>query len=159
MKKFKVIFGLIIVVILVLIMFFTKNNNNFEDNIDEVNDNVETIVKQENTTKNVAIVGTKNLIINANTKDVEVNFVNPIENEGLYYQTFELRLLNDEETGYEVLYKSDMVEPGREINEITLAREIEKGEYDAILYVQPYRMDEEKTPTNDAKIKIKLIAE
>lgn len=107
--------------------------------------------------KNVAIPGWGSLTIPANQTEVTVDFKNPEENEGLYYLTFELRILNNSEQGYEVLYTSGLVEPGLYIQNITLARELEKGTYDAVVHVQPYRMDENKTPTNNADMQTKLI--
>lgn len=106
---------------------------------------------------NVAIPGWGSITIPANQKNVTVNFNNPKENEGFYYLTFELRILNDSEQGYEVLYTSGLVEPGLYIQNITLSRALEKGSYDAVIHVQPYRMDENKTPTNNADMKTNLI--
>lgn len=158
-KNIKIIIIFIIALISIILLVFLPNKENVIENNNVYNSgDVEESINNNKEFKNVAILGMRNITMKANTKDINVNFINPIENEGLYYQTFELRLLNDSEEGYEILYQSDMVKPGEEIKEITLSREIEKGEYDAIYYVQPYRMDVEKTPTNDAKIKIKIIA-
>lgn len=159
MKKIKlVVIGIIILTVCISLTVLLLNGkvNNEENNIVETNKN-SVSVNGQNNTKNVAIVGIRSLIINANTKDIKINLKNPIENEGLYYQTFEIRLLNANEEGYEVLYKSDMIKPGEEINEIMLSRGLSQGEYDAILYVQPYHMNEQKTPTSDAKIKFKIV--
>ena len=108
-------------------------------------------------TPNVAIPGWGAINIPANQTNVTVNFYNPKENEGLYYLTFELRLLNDSEQGYEVLYTSGLVEPSLHIQNITLSRPLKKGTYDAVIHVQPYRMDESKSPTNNADMKTSLI--
>lgn len=58
--------------------------------------------------------------------------------------------------GYEVLYKSGLVEAGNHIQKITLSRGLAEGTYDAIIFVQPYRMDG-ITPTNNAETKTQLI--
>lgn len=108
-------------------------------------------------TQGVAIPGWGSITIPANTTNVTVDFMNPEENTGFYYLTFELRLLKDNKEDYEVLYKSGLVEPGLHIQNITLSRSLVAGEYDAIIHVQPYRMDEAKTPTNNADMKTKLI--
>lgn len=105
----------------------------------------------------VVIAGRESMTIPANKKEVVVDFFNPEENEQLYYLTFELRLCNNNGEDYEVLYTSGLVEPGKYINRITLSRELEKGEYEAVVHVQPYRMNEEKTLTNNADMRIKLI--
>ena len=88
---------------------------------------------------------------------MEVNFHNPSANEGRFYLTFELRIPNDSEQGYEVLYSSGLVLPGMTILEIEMTRGLEAGVYNAVLHVQPYRMDEDLTPVNNADLKIALV--
>ncbi len=105
----------------------------------------------------VAIPGWSTITIPANTKEVTVDFMNPIENKDLYYLTFELRLIDNSKIGYEVLYKSGLVEPGLHIQKINLSKGLAVGEYEAIVHVQPYRMDVNQTPTNNADMKTKLI--
>lgn len=112
---------------------------------------------ENNSTPNVAIPGWGSLTIPANKTNVTVDFNNPEENEGLYYLTFELRLLDDSEQGYEVLYTSGLIEPGLHIQNINLTRGLSEGTYDAVIHVQPYRMDENKTSTNNADMKTKII--
>jgi hypothetical protein len=106
----------------------------------------------------VAIPGWGTIVIPANkSENIVVDFYNPELNDGLYYLTFELRIADDSEQGYEVIYKSGLVEPGKHIQKISLTRGLEPGTYDAFIYVQPYRMDEYKTPTNNANLKTELI--
>ena len=107
----------------------------------------------------VVIAGWESVTVPANRKEVEVDFFNPKENTRLYYLTFELRLYSNNGQDYEVLYTSGLVEPGKHINRITLSRELEKGVYEAVIHVQPYRMNEEKTITNNADMRIKLIVD
>ena len=107
----------------------------------------------------VVIAGWESMTFLADTKEAAVDFRNPEENAGLYYLTFEIRLYDDSGRDYEVLYTSGLVEPGKRIDRITLPRELEKGVYDAVVHVQPYRMDEEKTQTNNVDMRIKLIVD
>ena len=107
--------------------------------------------------QDVAISGRRSITIPANKKEIIVDFYNPKENEGAYYLTFELRLWDDSKQGYEVLYTSGLLEPGKHIEQITLSRTLEKGTYDAVVHIQPYRMNDEKTLTNNADIKTRLI--
>ena len=113
--------------------------------------------KEETPSRGVAIPGWGSITIPANTKTVQVKFDNPDANKDAYYLTFELRLANSSEKGYEVLYKSQLVPPGQCIQNIELSRALVAGEYDAVVHVQPYKMDEAKTPTNNADMKTKLI--
>lgn len=100
----------------------------------------------------IAIPGWGSISIPADETEVAVDFPNPEANAGRYYLTFQLRL---KETG-EVLYTSGLVEPGLHIQKITLSRPLEAGTYAAVVHVQPYRMDENQTPTNNANMETTL---
>lgn len=125
-----------------------------------IDSNAESTLPNENgddAEQGVVIFGWASMTIPANQKEVIANFYNPEENSNLYYLTFELRLYSDNAQDYEVLYKSGLVEPGKLINEITLSHELEQGVYDAVIHVQPYRMNEERTRTNNADMIIQLV--
>ena len=107
--------------------------------------------------QDVTIAGIGVVTMSANQKEVTVDFYNPQENKDLFYLTFELRIRDDSPQGYEVLYTSGFVEPGKHIYEIELSRGLKKGVYDAVIHVQPYRMDQEMTRTNNADIVTRLI--
>ncbi len=124
-----------------------------DSNTNDYQSSKESIDKEQG----VSISGRGAITIPANEKEILVDFYNPKENSGLYYLAFELRLYNKSGTKFEVLYTSDLVEPGRHINHITLTHGLEKGVYDAVVHVQPYRMNEEKALTNNADMKTKLI--
>ncbi len=121
-----------------------------EDPRHENNDNAE---------RGVVIAGRESVTVSADKREAAVDFFNPDENAQLYYLTFELRLYGGDGQGYEVLYTSGLVEPGKHIRRITLSRSLEKGVYEAVIHVQPYRMNEEKTPTNNADMRIRLIVD
>lgn len=105
----------------------------------------------------VAIPGWAKMTIPPNqTENIVVDFYNPEANEGKYYLTFELRIPANNEQGYEVLYKSGLILPGKHIQNITLNRGLAPGTYNAILHVQPYRMSDKST-TNNADIKLELV--
>lgn len=71
-------------------------------------------------------------------------------NEDFYLQ-FNIILMDTDE----VIYSSGLVEYGNYIDKLKLNREIEKGEYDAIVFIQPY--DIKLNKTNNAKFNIRLI--
>ena len=106
--------------------------------------------------KHVSIPGWGEITLPPNTTEIQCDFYNPVENEGYYYLTFELRLPDDSAQGYEVLYNSGLLAPGEHTQTITLSRGFPEGKYDAILHVQPYRMDGLMTPTNNLNSSIKL---
>ncbi|MDE6834194.1 MAG: hypothetical protein K2J39_08150, partial [Ruminococcus sp.] len=105
----------------------------------------------------VAVPGWSSLEFPANTTEVTVDFFNPEDNADKYSLTFELRLLNGDEDDYEVLYTSGLVDPGLYIQNINLSRGLAPGTYDAIIHVQPYRMDEDQTPTNNADLRTTIV--
>lgn len=138
----------------------TENPGNGVGLIIDPNSETGLFSEKDNTAEqDVAISGRGSMTIPANKREIAVDFYNPKENEDRYYQTFELRLYDSSEQEYEVLYTSGLVEPGKHINRITLSRGLEKGVYEAVVHVQPYRMNVERTPTNNVNIKIKLTVE
>ena len=166
---------LLLFTILICILFSQRgkhgaNNVDSTDSDGNVSGGVELVIdpnaennppyENDNTAEQgVAISGRGAITIPANKKEVAVDFYNPTENEGLYYLAFELRLSDEDGQGYEVLYTSGLVEPGKHINWIELSRGLKKGVYEAVVHVQPYRMNEEKTLTNNADMKIALIVQ
>ena len=114
----------------------------------------------EDTAPGVAIPGWGSITIPAGETEITtVDFYNPEANADYYYLTFELRIKDDSSEGYEVLYSSQLVPPGQHLQKITLTRPLEAGEYEAVIHVQPYKMDEAQTPTNNADMETKLIVE
>lgn len=113
--------------------------------------------KQEDEKNGVSVPGWSTLDIPANVSEVTVDFFNPEENADKYSLTFELRIPDKSEQGYEVLYTSGLVDPGLHIQKINLSRGLDAGVYDATIHVQPYRMDEKRTATNNADLQTKLI--
>jgi hypothetical protein len=103
----------------------------------------------------VAIPGWGSITIPANQTSVAVDFYNPEANDGQYYLTYEMRLAD----GDELLYSSGLIPPGKHIQQITLSRALDAGNYDVVLHVQPYRMNEELSPTNNADMNTELIVQ
>lgn len=166
-KRLAITFFLVIIIFgLLMGIFLTSGEkNNLPEEVKggvglEIDPNAGEYVepeREETPSKGVAIPGWGSITIPANQKEVTVDFMNPDANKDLYYLTFELRLLDNSEKGYESLYKSGLVTPGLHIQKIELSRVLQAGEYDAVVHVQPYKMDEDRTPTNNADMKTKLI--
>ena len=109
--------------------------------------------------KGVSIPGKSKMTFPANQmEDISVDFYNPETNKNLFYLTFEIRIPAENELGYEVIYKSDLVEPGCKIDKINISKPLEQGEYNSIIHVQPYRIND-NTPTNNADLKVLLTVE
>jgi len=106
----------------------------------------------------VTIPGFGSMTIPANTKELKgINLYNPIENDGWYYLTFRICLLDKNGEVSEVLYASQLVPPGQYLQDITLTRGLPAGTYDAVMQVQPYRISD-KSPTNNADLRMTIIA-
>ncbi|NLT98032.1 MAG: hypothetical protein GXW96_07795, partial [Christensenellaceae bacterium] len=101
--------------------------------------------------RGIAIPGFKSITVEANKKDVKVNFQNP-EGNPCY---FEISLLLADGTE---LYKSKMIEPGKGLYEITLNQPLKAGEYDAVVKYDTFSL-EGLAPMNGAEVQIKLIAQ
>ena len=126
--------------------------------VPEIDKNAGEYVKPDaqNPAHGVAIPGWNQIIIPKDqSSGITVDFYNPEANKDLYYLTFEIRLPN-ENGEFETIYKSGLVEPGLHIQNIDLTKPLQKGEYDAIIHVQPYRMSDKST-TNNADLETKLI--
>ena len=105
----------------------------------------------------VAIPGFGSMTIPANTKEViGINLYNPEENDGWYYLTFKLYLLDENGGMSEILYESQLVPAGLYLQDITLSRGLAPGEYDAVMHVQPYRVAD-MSPTNNANLRLTII--
>lgn len=107
--------------------------------------------------KGVAIPGWSEIYIPSDQTEVEVDFYNPEENGNMYFLTFELKIPDGSEDGYETLYHSGLVPAGLHIQNITLSHGLEAGVYDAVIHVQPY--DADSVATNNADLETKLIVE
>ena len=106
----------------------------------------------------VTIPGFGEMTIPANTKELKgINLHNPSKNEGWYYLTFKLSLLDKNGEVSETLYESQLLPPGLYIQDITLSRGLAPGTYEAVMHVQPYRIAD-NTPTNNANMRVTIIA-
>ena len=103
----------------------------------------------------VTVAGFSSLTIPPDVDAIAIDLYNPAENNGYYYMTFELRLLDESEQGYEVLFKTGYVAPGKHIYQVTLSHSLPAGEYDAQLLIQPYRM-RDLSPTNNVSAAVRL---
>lgn len=131
----------LIVLFILLLIPKTKENETVpdkENNIASLNDNS---TKQQS----IILPGFVELDIN-NPGKLLCNL-----NEDFYLQ-FNIILKDSEE----LIYSSGLVEYGGYINAIELNKEIQKGEYDAIVFIQPYDMAMNKTNSAQLSVKIKL---
>ena len=106
----------------------------------------------------VSIPGFGKMTIPAYTKELKgINLHNPTKNEGWYYLTYKLCLLDKDGAVSETLYESQLLPPGQYIQDITMSRGLAPGTYEAVMHVQPYLIAD-KSPTNNADLRITIVA-
>ena len=141
MRKIAVILLALIVLFMLLLIPKTKENETIpdkENNIASLNDN-------NTEQQSIILPGFVELDIN-NPGKLLCNL-----NEDFYLQ-FNIILKDTEE----LIYSSGLVEYGGYINRVELNKELQKGEYDAIVFIQPYDMAMNKTNSAQLSVKIKL---
>ena len=106
----------------------------------------------------VTIPGFGKLTIPANTNEIKgINLYNPIENEGWYYLTFKIGLLDKSGRLSEVLYESQLIPPNNLVEDIVISHGLPKGTYDAVMLVQPYWIVD-LSPTNNAELEFVIVS-
>lgn len=113
---------------------------------------------------NIAIPGFESLEFKAGTKKQSVSFYNPEENTCYFRISLVLKsddgteaggTAGDSEAKEEVLWTSEMIEPGEHVKSIKLDKELENGEYAAILKYECFSL-KDKTPLNGSNVELTL---
>ena len=114
---------------------------NTVDSAEEENDDKESALAE----KKIAVPGADLMIFKADQKKQTVNLYNP-EKNSCY---FKISLLLEDGT---LLYQSDLIAPGKGIEEIEILRALPGGNYEnAILKYECFAMDQNNTPLNGAE--------
>ena len=124
---------------------------------------------------NISIPGYESLDFKAGKKKQSVNFYNPKENTCYFRITLVLKAddgtgtgkaTEDEEANVtettagideteEVLWTSELIEPGEEVKSIKISKELESGDYHAILKYECFSLKDE-TPLNGSNVELTL---
>lgn len=100
----------------------------------------------------IAIPGFSELSFVANERNQQVNFFNPEVNDCY----FKLTLLT--ENG-EMLWTSDLIEPGKGLYSIELLQDLPEGQHDnAVLKYECFTLDEDQSPLNGSEINLTIQA-
>lgn len=106
--------------------------------------------KKNNETDSIAIPGFSELQFDANSKKQQVNFHNPEVNDCYFRMTL---LTPDGEQ----LWKSDLIEPGKGLYTIELAKELSAGKMEnAVLKYECFTLDEDQSPLNGSEINLTI---
>lgn len=101
----------------------------------------------------IQIPGYSEITIPAGETEVELELLNPDENNVYFRITFYLPATD------EVIYTSKLIQPGQHLYSITLDRALEAGEYDLTIQYATFTADEAMEPRNGAEVNCRLIAQ
>ena len=111
---------------------------------------------------NIAIPGYESLEFKAGKEKQSVDFYNPDENTCFFRISLVIKDETDTANGEEgnageetVLWTSDMIEPGEHVKSIKFDKELESGEYAAILKYECFSL-KDKTPLNGSNVELML---
>ena len=111
---------------------------------------------------NISIPGYESLEFKAGKEKQSVDFYNPDENTCFFRISLVLKDETDTTNGEEgnageetVLWTSDMIEPGEHVKSIKFDKELESGEYAAILKYECFSL-KDKTPLNGSNVELML---
>ena len=109
-------------------------------------------VTREVPEKSVTIPDIGDVVVAAGEVEVEMFLFNPAEN--IYGFIFEIVLVENDE----IIYVSELVEPGKYIESVTLLKELTNGDHNAVLIINSYTSDVElKEPAGIIKLEFKFI--
>ena len=148
-KKRRYVIILLLLIILALIGALIWMNYRHQNRLDK--DQVGIVQGAENSVDYATIPGFKTLTMTADTKEQEVYFQNPADNN------VNLKLTLSLADGTQ-LYESGLIEPGNVVKTITMSKPLESGTYnDAILHYDCFSA--ENKLCNNANLTFDLIVE
>ncbi|MCH1981079.1 hypothetical protein MCG98_00630 [Ruminococcus sp. OA3] len=98
----------------------------------------------------IKIPGYGELTISENAESFSMSLVNPENNPCYFKYTLEVAGTSD------VLYESDLIEPGKAVTRFEVANLPDAGDYDLHINISTYSMDDEMTSMNGAQVKTVL---
>lgn len=113
------------------------------------------VIGGSSSSDNFTIAGYGSISMKEGSRDAQLHLINPEENKDLFYLQFEIVLRETEE----LLYKSDLLEPGMEIRKIEMLRSFDKGDYEAVVRITPVMMDDPSALCNMMTYNIRLHVE
>lgn len=146
-KRFPVwlLFFCVLGLALLVVLVFPQNKS--ETKPAESNETIPTV---EQNPDSIAIPGYELLELKADSKEQSLCMPNPPQN--MCY--FEITLFLEDGT---ILWKSELIEPGKNSKPMVLSKSLPKGTYpDSVLRYSCYRMDKDLTPLNGAETKVTL---
>lgn len=154
MKRKLIVAGIGLAAVIVTGIIYNRMQPKEVTNYDTAFEENQTKPENENqkagTEKGIQIPGYKTITVAAGSKEVDVELMNPKENEVYFEISF---YLPDTD---ETIYASKKIKPGQHIYHITLNRELQAGEYPLTVKYVTCSADEKMTPKNGAEVNCTL---
>ena len=154
-KRIFILSGSILAIAMIAVGLYFLLTKKDSDSADKPNPDSDTAAETNSMAEKpdeIRIPGYPRITIQADTRDVTMNLINPEGNP--CYFTFEIVLADENET----IYVSEMVEPGKAITNVKLSRALEKGEYPAIIKITTTSL-EGGTEMNGANVETVLVVQ
>ena len=154
-KRIFILSGSILAIAMIAVGLYFLLTKKDSDSADKPNPDSDTAAEtnsMEEKPDEIRIPGYPRITIQADTRDVTMNLINPEGNP--CYFTFEIVLTDENET----IYVSELVEPGKAITNVKLSRALEKGEYPAIIKITTTSL-EGGTEMNGANVETVLVVQ
>lgn len=155
-KRKRIVIGIGLVAVIAAGILYNrmqpKEVTNYDTAFEEDQIKPENEKQKSGTEKGIQIPGYKTITVAAGSKDVDVELMNPEENEVYFEISF---YLPDTD---ETIYTSKKIKPGQHIYHITLNRELQAGEYPLTIRYATCSADEKMTPKNGAEVNCTLKA-
>lgn len=144
------VISILLIVGLSVVYFLQTENPLMKVDSTAVNWDGERKKDKEKKQETIAIPGFSELGFIANEKIQEVNFYNPEVNDCY----FKLTLLTEES---EVMWQSELIEPGKALYSIELSREFAEGTHEnVVLKYECFTFDEQQSPLNGSEINLTI---
>lgn len=165
-KKVVLVVGILLALLASVIVYAVMFKNEVEDNAQanlDLDKNATEFVKESDREINVEsidIPGYPNEIyLEEGQRSTAIQLVNPEKNNVYFKFTISLgEIVNGIFEESEVLYESDLVEPGQVIKEQELNRTLDKGTHNTAIEIETYSLDTQ-TEMNGARTMTKLIVQ
>jgi hypothetical protein len=119
--------------------------------------------KVDTSTARVTATGIVEMKLKAGQKEQNFILTNSEKNKNICFMQFTIYIDKNEDgaidSGDEMIYQSQLVQPGYSISKFSLLRPLDAGEYKVLVHEQPYSYDQARTKLNNMVISTKIIAE
>lgn len=133
----------------------TENQQGIIDGGAGILDDISIPDKIDTAGKSIDLPGIVKIPFKSGTKQQRFVFTNPKNNPCF----FQIDLIIIQDGKEETIYKSNLIPPGYSIKDFEITRELEPGEYKAVVVYNTFSFDKERNELNKGRINTKIIVE